>query len=247
MRRPALHRPTSGWMHPYTGPLALAVFHADGGDPTPPPAPTATEPPKPAPPAIPTVSMTQDELNALAAKEKSQGERAGARKALEKFAADNGFTTVEDAQAFIEAARNAQQAALSEEERRRQELEQREQALAQREAAAIARERAAIRKAALGGLGAHGDDLADALAILERDLAATPDADEATVTAAAEALKERRPALFGATPAHQTTLPPAPGGAPAGGGTPRQPATKDDVKARAEARARQMGFRRDAA
>lgn len=247
MRRPALHRPTSTtWLHPYTGIQALAVCHADGGDPTPPPNPAPVDPPKPAPPAVPTVSMTQEELTALAAKEKSQGERAGARKALEKFAADHGFNSVEDAEAFIAAARQAQQDALSEEEKRRQELEQREQALAQREAEAIARERAAIRKSALLGLGATGDDLADALAILERDLAATPDADETTVTAAAEALKARRPALFATTPAPQTSLPPAPGGAPAGG-SPRPQATKDDVKARAEARARQMGFRRDAA
>jgi hypothetical protein len=247
MRRPAQHRlgslPAPGWAHPYTGIAGLATFYNDGG-PTPAAPGTPVEPPKPGPPPSPAATFTQEDIERIAAKEKSQGERAGARKALEDFATEYGFSSVGDAKTFIEAARKAQQDKLSEDEKRQQALDKREQDLAAREASAVARERAAIRKAAVMGLGTTGDDLADALALLDRDLAAQPDADEAAVTAAAEALKTRRPALFGqTTPSAQTTLPPAPGGAPAGGG-PKPQATKDNVKARAEARARQMGFRR---
>lgn len=241
MRRPALHHPhqaTTGWAHPYA-PNA-AIFHADGGDDPTPTAPTAAEPPKPTPP--PGKVFTQDEVAALAAKEKSQGERAGARKALEDFAAANGFKSAEDAKAFIETARKAQQDALSEEEKRRAELERREAELTAREAAAVQRERDANRRAVLVGLGATGDDLEDAAALLRVDA----DADEQAVREAADKLKERRPELFGArtqTPAAAPTMPPAPGGSPAGGPPSRTPATKDDTKARARKRAEQMGFR----
>ncbi|MEU8469584.1 hypothetical protein AB0F30_16950 [Streptomyces sp. NPDC029006] len=251
MRRPAQHRlgptPAPGWAHPYTGPAALGVFYNDGGnDPATPPAPPTpadmTPKPQQIPGTDPAKQFTQDDLDRIAAREKAQGKRS----ALKEFAEAHGFTTVEDAEAFIGAARKAQQDALSDDERRRQELDRREQDLAAKEAAATARERAAIRKAAVMGLGATGEELADALALLERDLAEQPDADETAVTAAAEALKARRPALFGTAPTApqpQPALPPAPGGAPAGG-SPRPAATKDDVQARARKRAEQMGFRR---
>jgi hypothetical protein len=159
---------------------------------------------------------------------------------LEEFATEHGFSNVDDAKAFIEAARKAAEAKKTEEQKRQEELDKREQELAARETAAIARERAAIRKSALVQLGATGTDLDDALALLERDLRDTPDADETAVQAAAEALKERRGALFGvasATPPGQ--LPPAPGGAPAGGPPPRQaPAGKPGDRGREMARLR---------
>jgi len=242
MRRPAQHRPglaaVHGWAHPYTGAHALAVFYNDGGNT--PPAP-AGEPPKPGPPPTPAATFTQEELERIAAKEKSQGERAGARKALEDFAAEHGFSNVDDAKAFIEAARKAEDAKKTQDEKRQEELDRREQELSAREKAAVARERAAIRKAALVQLGATGTDLEDALALLERDLRETPDADESAVQAAAAALKERREALFGVTPAAQPAaqLPPAPGGAPAGGPPPRQtPTGKPGDRGREMARLR---------
>lgn len=239
MRRPAQHRPAhaSGWSHPYTG---LDVFYNDGGDPATPAAPV--EPPKPGPPPGPAKEFSQEDLDRIAAREKAQGKRS----ALKEFAEELGFTSAEDTAAFIAAAREAKQAALSDEERRRQELADLEAKAVAREQSAIARERDAIRKAALLGLGATGADLEDALALLERDLRESPDADEATVTAAAEALKERRAALFGtAAPATPPpgTLPPAPGGDPAGGSA-RGRASKDDVNERMRKLAEQMGVRR---
>ena len=112
MRRPALYRPHTGpgWVHPYAGPSALATFYNDGGNNDPDDGGdggAAAQPvPKPGPPAG-VLTMSQDEISALAAREKAQGERAGARKALEKFAADNGFTSLDDAATFITAAREA--------------------------------------------------------------------------------------------------------------------------------------------
>ncbi|MFE7780257.1 hypothetical protein [Streptomyces nigrescens] len=216
MRRPALHHPhtgRTGWSHPYApNPF---TFYADGGGNDPAPeGGAAADPPKPAPPAGKV--FTQDEVAALAAKEKSQGERAGARKALEDFASANGFSSADDAKAFIEEARKAREAQLSEQEKREQALADREAKLAAREAEAIARERTANRRSVLVGLGATGDDLEDAAALLRVE----DDADDAALQEAADALKARRPELFGAarnTTPDPSAAPPAPTGLPAGG------------------------------
>ncbi len=76
--------------------------------------------------------------------------------------------------------------------------------------------------------------------MLDRDLAHSPDADEQTVAEAASKLKARRPELFGTSPAPQPhQMPPAPGGAPAGGPPPRQvPAGKPGDRGREMARLR---------
>lgn len=238
MRRPAHHRPSpdlgpvarTAWAHPYTGPAALAVFYNDGGDP---PAgdPNPVDPPKPGPPAR---TFTQAEVEALAAKEKAQGKRSAAK----EFAEKHGFTSIEDAEAFIAAARQAEEAQLSEQQKREKALADREAAADAREQAAIVRERNANRRATLVGLGATGDDLDDAAALLR----VADDADDAAVAEAAAKLKERRPELFGITPAANpaaTTLPPAPGGAPAGGPPSRQaPAGRPGDRGREMARLR---------
>ncbi|MGW4825429.1 hypothetical protein ACWEP4_42795 [Streptomyces sp. NPDC004227] len=85
----------------------------------------------------------------------------------------------------------------------------------QREAQAASRERAAARRAVLVGLGATGAELKDA----ELLLVVEDDSDEQALTEAAEALKARRPELFGASSA--PVPPAAPGGSPAGGPPPR--------------------------
>ncbi|MET8746290.1 hypothetical protein [Streptomyces sp. NPDC004728] len=236
MRRPTQHHriPTthSAWAHPYTGVAGLGVFYNDGGDP-----PTGDsnpqDPPKPAPPTQRT--FTQAEVEALAAKEKAQGKRSAAK----EFAEKHGFTTIEDAEAFIAAARQSQEAALTEQEKRERELADREARADAREKAAADRERVANRRAVLVGLGSTGEDLEDAAALLR----VADDADDATITAAAEALKGRRPELFGvarlaADPA-APQLPPAPGGAPAGGPPARQaPTGKPGDRGREMARLR---------
>ncbi|MGW5529396.1 hypothetical protein [Streptomyces xanthochromogenes] len=253
MRRPALYRPhtshTTGWSHPYApGPFS-PYFYNDGGTPAAPPAPPAPapvpsgqgEPPKPGPPAPRT--FTQEEVEALAAREKAQGKRSAAK----EFAEKHGFSTVEDAEAFIAAARKAQDDSLSEQERKARELAD-GQAKLDKERAALAAERAATRREkALARLGASDDDLDDAAVILERALRDIADPDDTVVAAEAAKLKERRPELFGRTaPPTPGALPPAPGGAPAGGPPPRQaPAGRPGDRGREMARKR--GFLKDSA
>ncbi|MFE3577929.1 hypothetical protein [Streptomyces vinaceus] len=166
----------------------------------------AADPAASADPSTPNVS--QDDLNRLLAREKVQGGRA----AVKKLLGDLGFDTAEALGAFITTKREADQAALSEVERREQAAAELERQASQRLADAETRERAAVRRAVLAGLGASGEDLADAVVLIERALIDQPDADEAAVTVIAEQLKDRRPSLFG-----QQSPPPAPGGSPAGG------------------------------
>lgn len=158
----------------------------------------------------PSGGVTQEDLSRLLAREKTQGGRA----AMKKLLGDLGFDNSEALTEFITTKRGADQAALTEVERREQAAEEKLRSAETREAQALARERAAIRRAALGGLGAAGDDLDDAVLLIDRALHDQPDADEAAVIAAAEQLKERRPELFGQA---RVTVPPAPGGSPAGG------------------------------
>ncbi|MGW4599255.1 hypothetical protein ACWEOA_28750 [Streptomyces sp. NPDC004457] len=100
-------------------------------------------------------------------------------------------------------------------ERREQAAAERELQAARREELAAERERAALRRAALVALGAEGDDLVDAERLLAVD---DEDADEAQIQAAAEALRARRPELFGE---FRNPVPAAPAGAPAGRGPTR--------------------------
>ncbi|MFF6931501.1 hypothetical protein [Streptomyces californicus] len=244
MRRPQLHRPAPNrttWAHPYTGALAMAVFYNDGGDPPAGGTPNPQDPPKPSPPA--TRTFTQDEVASLAAKEKAQGERAGARAALEKVAADLGFSNLDDAKTFIEEGRKAKEAQLSEQQKKERELAEREARADAREKAAEARERTANRRALLVGLGATGDDLDDAAALLR----VPDDADDEDVQAAADALKQRRPELFGATrQPDPTVVPPAPTGLPAAG-VPRPGANQPKPGERGLAMLKRRGKIPDAA
>ncbi|CQR59288.1 hypothetical protein [Streptomyces leeuwenhoekii] len=257
MRAPAQHRrpglnAAHGWAHPYTGIEALATFYNDGGDPpTPadiPPKRTTTTAGDPD-----TVVMPQEKFTQNMTEQRRRGRHAAYREIAEAAGIDFDVDTF-DPKAFaaqFKEAQAARQALLTEEQRRAEELAQKEQALAAREQAAAQREAEAARlardvkiRAALVRLGATGDDLDDAAALMRIG----DDADDDAITQAAEALKARRGELFGATPAPAPSpLPPAPGGAPAGGGTPRPAPSKDDAKARARELAVKMGYAKPAA
>ncbi|MFF3060169.1 hypothetical protein [Streptomyces sp. NPDC057909] len=164
-----------------------------------------------------TVTIPQEELSRRFAREKDQGRRAGLRDLLGNL----GFDSAKDLTDFVESQRqaeqerkNAEQAQLSEVERREQTAAERERQAERRESAAAAREREAARRALLVGLGATGNDLDDAALLLSR--AAESEADDATLTQAAEDLKQRRPELFGQQPPT-----PPPSGSPSGGIPPR--------------------------
>ncbi|WP_073947630.1 hypothetical protein [Streptomyces kebangsaanensis] len=185
------------------------IFPIVGADPTDPSNQQLPPAPIPAAPAAPP--LDQEALTRLLAREKQQGARAGVRELIEQL----GFTKADELTAFVQQQRDAQTAALTELERREQAAAEKETAAAQREAQAVARERAAARRAVLVGLGATGADLKDA----ELLLVVEDDADEQALTEAAEALKARRPELFGT--AGPAVPPAAPGGSPAGGPPPR--------------------------
>ncbi|MET8681841.1 hypothetical protein ABZW18_30735 [Streptomyces sp. NPDC004647] len=158
------------------------------------------------------VTVTQDRLGKMLTREKAQGERAAIKRLLSTL----GFDTPKALTEFVTVQREAEQAALSEVERREQAAAERELQAARREELAAERERAALRRAALVSLGAEGDDLVDAERLLAVD---DEDADEAQISTAAEALRSRRPELFGEV---RRQVPAAPDGAPAGRGPQRK-------------------------
>jgi hypothetical protein len=211
--------------------------------------------------------MTQAAFAKIMARENAKGRRNILRELAESSGVPldpDDFDITRFGKLFKETE-EARKAKLSEEQRRSEELEQQAQAL-QSDKAKIEQERAEIaearrtlaREQALTRLGAldvadeqgnvTAPNLQDALAMLDRDLRENPDADATALTAAAEALKKRRPELFGAAAAPQT-LPPAPSGGPAGGNTPRQPASSSKNAVQEEARkwADKLGYGRPAA
>ncbi|MGW3031204.1 hypothetical protein ACWDCB_08200 [Streptomyces sp. NPDC001178] len=157
------------------------------------------------------VTVTQDRLGKMLTREKAQGERAAVKRLLSALGFDSPRALTE----FVTSQREAEQAALSEVERREQAAAERELQAARREELAAERERAALRRGALVALGAEGEDLLDAERLLAVD---DEDADETQIQAAAEALRARRPELFGDV---RTPVPAAPAGAPAGRGPSR--------------------------
>lgn len=238
-------------------PTPAELAARQGQQPPSPPAPAA---PAAVPPGEQEVSFTQRRLNKMMADEKEDGRRAAYRAIAEAAGLDpESFDPAKFGDVFKQAEA-ARQAHLSEEQRRAEELERQTQSIQadktvlEQERAKLAEDRRALaREQALIRLGAvditdekgavTAPNLQDALAMLERDLRDTPGADTAAVANAAEALKKRRPELFGAAPAPQT-LPPAPSGGPAGGNAPRQPsAGKDAVRERARQMAIERGLR----
>ncbi|GHJ28522.1 hypothetical protein TPA0910_29550 [Streptomyces hygroscopicus subsp. sporocinereus] len=157
------------------------------------------------------VTVTQDRLGKMLTREKAQGERAAIKRLLSTL----GFDSPKALTEFVTAQREAERAALSEVERREQAAAERELQAARREELAVERERAALWRAALVALGAEGEDLADAERLLAVD---DEDADETQIQVAAEALRARRPELFGE---FRKPVPTAPAGAPAGRGPTR--------------------------
>ncbi|MFJ1837851.1 hypothetical protein ACIOJ9_28775 [Streptomyces sp. NPDC088175] len=241
-------RPVPGAIVGYVNGRPVRVIAGGSGDDDPVPTPTApADPPTPTPADLAikhaaqaakpdaadgeeNVTVTQKRLNVLLTREKDQGRQA----ALRALATDAGLDpdTIDATQLkqVLADARALKDAQLSEEQRTVAEFDRREQAVAAKEAeaatalaAAQTQLQEAQRTAALVALGAAGDDLEDALVLLDKALKDTDDPDTAAVTEAAKDLKKRRPGLFGTpeTPPKPPT-PPAPSGSPAGGPPQRQ-------------------------
>ncbi|WP_367132905.1 MULTISPECIES: hypothetical protein [Streptomyces] len=162
------------------------------------------------------LTMTQERLATLMAREKDQG----ARTAMKSLADRLGFADTAALEQYVHSTRKGQANDLSEAQHREVQLAEREKAISAREAAAIARERSAIRRAHLARAGATGTDLEDAMALLRAD----EEADDDQVAEAVQQLTARRPELFTAHGAGAHRMPPAPGGAPASVPPPHTPA-----------------------
>lgn len=246
---------------PQNPPVPTPADLARQQQPTP---PTPSTPPAPAP-ASPAddedkATFTQRRLNVLMKAEKEEGRRAALRSVAEAAGLDPDSVDPDQLGKLLKDAQAARQAQLTEAQRKEEDLTRQEQELqsgkhsleeARAELAAqrrtMAREQALIRLGAIDATDEHGTvtapNLQDALALLERGLAATPDADPAAVAAAADELKKRHPGLFGGAPAPQT-LPPAPSGGPAAGNLPQQPNPgKNAIQEAARSRALAMGLR----
>lgn len=183
-----------------------------------PPGPPTPGPPPSGPPPADEPKFTQADLSRIAAEEKRQG----ARQAETALAAELGYPSVEAMKSGVAAQQAAARQAETDLQRREREAAERETALAARESANAAEKRQLDIDRVLVGLGATGDNLTDARALLGGTLAADADAD--AIQAAATALHARRPGFFTATTAppapHTRTSQVAPGRVPPAGDRP---------------------------
>lgn len=192
-------------------------------EPSPTGAPSA--PPAPAAPAVPA-TFTQEQLTAVAAREKSEGRTAALREVSDKL----GGLSLDDAAALIEAARKADEA---------------NQTQAQRDAAAAATAKAeADKDRAAAAADRHAARVERLLAgavdveVAARALTVEVGADDATIKAAIDALKAKVPGLFGAATAAPHTDPTRP---------PATPPAAKTAQERADAVAESRGYRKPAA
>jgi hypothetical protein len=130
--------------------------------------------------------FTQDEVNALAAREKDQGRVAGLREASEKL----GGRTIDDAAVLIAAAVAADEANKTEAQRELAAAATAKSAAEQDRAEAAKDRHTARLERILGKAGASDVE------IVARALDVAVGADDATVTAAVEALKAKVPGMF---------------------------------------------------
>jgi hypothetical protein len=161
-------------------------------------------------------TFTQAEVNAMMAQEKRQGKSS----ALGDVAKTLGMT-VDEAAAYIKAAKDAEAAQLSEVEKREREAAEKVAKAEQREAAAKQVELTATITRHL--VGVADDKVDDAIAlVLRRDV--TVESTLEDIKAAVAKVKEAMPALFGdGTPPKTPPRPPGTGdsGPPARHTTPQ--------------------------
>lgn len=170
-------------------------------DPTP-PTPT---PPAPAP--APAATFTQEQLNAIAAREKDSGKKSGRTERDAELASLLGVT-VDDLPGHLESLKTEADSRKSEAQRAT-EAATTAKAAADKAIADAALERHAMRvERALLRAGVPADDgdlLSDAVTLVRVD----PAADDAALTAAIDAVKGRHPTMFGAAkPAPRFGSPP---------------------------------------
>jgi hypothetical protein len=174
-----------------------------------------TAPAEPTAPPVETKPLTQDQIDAITARTRSEGQRQGKKEQLDAIVAILGCTP-EEARAALDKTREAEQGKLSEVERREQAAAQREQAVDARERQAQARERAALIRAELvtAGAGAGIDDAtqrAEILADAAKLVDVADDADETAIREAVGKVKTRHAGMFGAAGSTMPSVPPGSG------------------------------------
>ena len=191
-----------------------------------PPAPTTTTTPPPA------RTFTQDEVNAVAAREAAEAKRQAT-----KEVADRLGVSVEDAERIIKEHQDRESAALTEAERREREAEARERAAAEREAAAVRRERdARVRAALLSGDKPCRPERVD-MAVPAITIA--DDADDTALSAAVDEYREKVPEFFTQVSQQQQQTPPGTPSSTPGTPPPTQQ-QNEDAYARGAERAKAM-------
>jgi hypothetical protein len=170
------------------------------------------------------VSMTQERLNGLLAREKDQGQRG----ALSSAAEAAGFGSFDDLLRIVAEKQKQDLDAMSDLDRKKAETE-----TARREVAQLLEDAKQARFAAVALKALQAADAQDgpiaAAALLGGGFGLTPDSDEAAIEAAVGKLKERAPGLFASKanpPAAGDPGKPPAGAKPGGAGVPEQPGSQ---------------------
>lgn len=196
--------------------------------PAPTPAPTPA-PPAPTPAPEPEKTLTQSEVNRIAAREKDEGKAAALREVQESLGID-----LEAAKQILKEHNERNEAQKTEAQKARDAADK-ERAEAVKERAAATREihDARVDRAFVGAGLTDVDKVARYSKMLDVAVGASPE----DISKAVESLKKEEPSLFGGTPAPK--LPAAPGSDPKG----KPPTPKNDEDAYARGAARALGHR----
>lgn len=159
------------------------------------------------------------------------GRVAEAERAAQRKLAESLGVSPEEAKKIIDERKNADLAAMSEAERAKAEAEQAKADAERALADARTLRHTALVERVLGTAGAPADGVSDLVGLVKVD----EGADEATVQAAVDAVKEKWPALFAASSAPVAPKPGAPSSVPLG--TPPPPKPNEDSFDRGKQRA----------
>lgn len=154
-----------------------------------PPVPPANQPPPPPPPQPDPLAQLNTWAQSIGAKEKAEGKQAVLKDIKEKL----GFDSLEDAAAFVEAAKTKEREGMDEAERKLAEAADKDAAADRKVAAANEK---ALRADKLSGLIVAGLDKKAAAVLVDLVKVDPNDYDDDKIQDAIKELKEAMPQLF---------------------------------------------------
>lgn len=162
------------------------------GDPPPPPTPPPPPPtpPEPTPPPTSAATLTQAQVDAIVARQRTE---AG-DKATAKLLADLGVTSIDDAKALVAAKKAADEKDLSDAQKATKRAEEATAKALADSATAAATTRRANVTLALAGAAVRTDRITQATTLLLADLPA--DADEKAIAEAVKAQTTAMPEFY---------------------------------------------------